>query len=479
VPANAVADSFEGIATLLDYSLLMRGQQEVEAPRFRMLQTVRAYALGRLLAGEDAELVREAHAQWCLDLVSAGGDPIAREIGNWMNDVETELDNIQAAISWWFERRKIVDLVDLIAQLRYFWARRGRLALWRDWLDRAMALPEAANLPLRTRAEAEHARGWLAAIQGDVDRAAVAIARAAELAAQLRDPMLDIELANAQAAVAYHRGDDEAARAFLLGGLAVAEPLNVPKLVELYHNLGAVARRMGDYAAARKYHELSIERAAPAGRTAWVAENRFSLAQIGVELGETDDAWADVASAMSCFWATRDMVGVAEALETAGAISIPDDPRLSLRMIGAARRVLEDLGYVQSVPRREQLDGYVREASVGLDPAEADALLTRGRNEIKELVQFVLHGRRPVRVTPAGTEPALAPPLERPDGIALTAREREVLRLVAEGKTNQEIADQLFISPRTAGTHVANILTKLELHSRSAAAAYALRNGLA
>ncbi|MGI8485549.1 MAG: LuxR C-terminal-related transcriptional regulator, partial [Thermomicrobiales bacterium] len=60
----------------------------------------------------------------------------------------------------------------------------------------------------------------------------------------------------------------------------------------------------------------------------------------------------------------------------------------------------------------------------------------------------------------------------------LTARERDVLRLLAEGETTRQIAASLFISPRTASTHVTNILSKLGVTSRTAAVAYALRIGL-
>ena len=64
-------------------------------------------------------------------------------------------------------------------------------------------------------------------------------------------------------------------------------------------------------------------------------------------------------------------------------------------------------------------------------------------------------------------------------GASLTDREKEVIALVAEGLSNQEIADRLFISERTARTHVSNILTKLGLPSRTQAALWAIREGMA
>ena len=67
------------------------------------------------------------------------------------------------------------------------------------------------------------------------------------------------------------------------------------------------------------------------------------------------------------------------------------------------------------------------------------------------------------------------PPSEEP----LTAREVEVLKLLAQGLQNKEIAEELVISERTVSTHVSNILTKLHLANRTQAALYALKEGLA
>ena len=74
----------------------------------------------------------------------------------------------------------------------------------------------------------------------------------------------------------------------------------------------------------------------------------------------------------------------------------------------------------------------------------------------------------------ASSQPGIAPIF--PDG--LTQREVEVLRLVAAGKTNPEIAKKLFISSRTVTTHISNILNKINAANRAEAAAYATRQGL-
>ncbi len=72
-----------------------------------------------------------------------------------------------------------------------------------------------------------------------------------------------------------------------------------------------------------------------------------------------------------------------------------------------------------------------------------------------------------------------AAPSPSPDRPLLTHREHDVLRLIAEGRSNREIAEALFISPRTVGTHVTAILSKLDVSSRTAAVSAARRLGLA
>ena len=101
-----------------------------------------------------------------------------------------------------------------------------------------------------------------------------------------------------------------------------------------------------------------------------------------------------------------------------------------------------------------------------------------------ELVQAIHH----VYQGQPSLEPSIAlkllqevshPPQRPPTPDPLSERELEVLRLLAQGKSNREIADQLAITELTVRTHVSNILGKLHLASRTQAALYALKEGLA
>ena len=86
-----------------------------------------------------------------------------------------------------------------------------------------------------------------------------------------------------------------------------------------------------------------------------------------------------------------------------------------------------------------------------------------------------LHPTIALKVIRELNQPTELPPTQNP----LTDRELETLKLVAQGLTNQEIAEKLSISERTVGKHVSNILEKLHLANRTQAALYALRKGLA
>ncbi len=128
----------------------------------------------------------------------------------------------------------------------------------------------------------------------------------------------------------------------------------------------------------------------------------------------------------------------------------------------ALTSVLEDAAVVDAV--RAGAIGYL------LKDTESD--------ELRRVIKAAAAGK--VQLSPAASARLLREMRTPEKSVeALTERETEVLRLLAHGKSNQEISRALHIAEQTVKTHVSHILAKLDLTSRTQAALYALRNGLA
>ena len=147
------------------------------------------------------------------------------------------------------------------------------------------------------------------------------------------------------------------------------------------------------------------------------------------------------------------------------------DPGWSARLHGAADRALADRGHALEPleARLADLDRQRLRAAMGAEAFEAE--YASGRTLDPTQI--------PAALAPRDT--AAAPPREAVSGEAvtvLTPRERDVLKLVAQGLSNPDIARRLVLSEHTVHRHLANILRKLGLSSRAAAAAWGVRTGL-
>ena len=154
------------------------------------------------------------------------------------------------------------------------------------------------------------------------------------------------------------------------------------------------------------------------------------------------DAWADAVSAIR---EMNEPFPLAYALlRYAESLTGARDPDAA----GAAAEALDLASRMGAAPLVEEIEALMRRAR--LQPVEAET-------------------------SPAEDTAEVPDELER---LGLTAREAEVLRLVADGLSNSQIAEQLFISRKTASVHVSNILSKLGVSTRVEAAALAHRRGL-
>jgi two-component system response regulator NreC len=118
---------------------------------------------------------------------------------------------------------------------------------------------------------------------------------------------------------------------------------------------------------------------------------------------------------------------------------------------------------------RTGASGYILKEAADTELIHAIRIVNTGRFYMSPSAQTMMVGDYLLRVRSGE---------ERDSYSALTEREREILKLVAEGLTNNQIAERLYISPKTVDTHRTHIMDKLNLHSRAELVKYAMRRGL-
>jgi ATP/maltotriose-dependent transcriptional regulator MalT len=203
--------------------------------------------------------------------------------------------------------------------------------------------------------------------------------------------------------------------------------------------LGRIVAAQGDYAAARALYEESFVLGREMDDKALIASYLEGLAGLIVAQGEA-------------VWAAR-LWGAAEALRKAMDISLPPEYRADYeRAVASARHLLG-------------------EGVFAMAWAEGHAMTTEQALAARETAVI------PKEMPPV--TPSITPVTPAPSYLAgLTTREVEVLRLVAQGLSNAQIAEQLIISPYTVNAHMRSIYNKLEVTSRIAVMQYAIRHHL-
>lgn len=258
-------DVLDGIEALLNNSLLTQEAIPGGQRRYRMLETIREYALEHLTARGELESVRDQHAQYCINEMT--GMPLRFQMsgGEYQLDlVEAEYDNLRAALSWCLDHPKFHENgVLLLVSLNWFWFRRGYLSEGREWSDRMLKLPVTQGRS-DTRGLALFSSAALAMWQGDLIFALSSIEEALVIMKWLEYPYQLAVVSLFNGTVLVNMGKDIEALPLLEEAQELFEELNMTwMLATAKVHMGNAALGMGDTAKAQKYleqaHELSQE----------------------------------------------------------------------------------------------------------------------------------------------------------------------------------------------------------------------------
>jgi DNA-binding NarL/FixJ family response regulator len=446
------------------------------------------------------------------------------EDAEWLERLEEEHDNMRAALSWALEREEVELALRLAGVLGTFWQVHGHWSDGRKWLEAALAIDQRASVAARIRAL--EALLWLTYDQFDLDRMETVAHEAMGLSAEAE---IDISLAASirimSACPAWLGGDYGRGKELLEEGVALGRKAgDKVKMAEAIFQLGGATYGLGDRQRGKELYEESIAVCREIGYAYRLPDSLLSLGYLcllegdyerGAALNEEAAAicrehgyrsklhyaldnlgWAallqgDRERARTSYEESLvvskelgDKMIASESLEGMACISVAQgEAQKAGRLFGAAEALKETLREavaLQHGPEEEAWrERYRATARSLLGEATWKETLRQGRAMgMEEAIDYALSKDEAPATTSSSTRySSLSSAPELPAG--LTPREVDVLGLVAEGLTNAQIAERLFISPRTVHRHLNSVYHKLGVRSRTAATRFAIEHGLA
>jgi DNA-binding CsgD family transcriptional regulator len=194
------------------------------------------------------------------------------------------------------------------------------------------------------------------------------------------------------------------------------------------------------------------------------------LGQVSRDAGDYDEAERCFEASLKIDVTRAQQWHVASALEGLGEVSAKRrHAARAARLFGAASHIRAEIG----VPLEPAISARIDRVTKGVRDALGEEIFAKEWSAGQRLSVPDLIASNGTEETVAGSSSQA----ERSSSI-LSAREIEILRLVASGRSSREIADAVFISPRTVTTHISNIFAKLDVHDRGAAIAQAYLRGI-
>lgn len=507
-----------GLGRLIDHSLIYRMDVGDDA-RFSLLETIRDFGAEQLLASGEATRIRHRHAAYfralieSLDARVAAYLPQSQEI---LDHLEAEYPNVRTALTRLRDMDDAEGVLDVAANLNFFWQLRGHLRDGRDWLE--WGLGQNAAIPDAARAHGQLAlAGVLAILEGPIPALPLCEASLAFYRGRNEAPETAQALVQSAALCLALNDADRTTRyiELALGALADLEGTAWAERAACHVRWirGVQAKDLGDFARSEAHlREVIAMQQGMARQTGkeqpHAAGPHLTLGSILHCRNELENALEHYQAALEKAWKHQIIGAAATTLaRIAGMLALHGRWQEAAWLFGATEAYCDRVGYAFTpnvwrltrafgLPQPWQGETHFTGRAVTMweatvqrlpdgipplpDPVAAAEIWEAGRAlPMAEAVSYALTvdvlamlGTTPhtLPATDSSTNSAKRP--------ALTRREHDVLTLLCQRRTNAEIADHLFLSPRTVEDHVSRLLGKLQVTNRRDAAAQAARLGL-
>jgi ATP/maltotriose-dependent transcriptional regulator MalT len=403
----------------------------------------------------------------------AGSQVKGAQAATWLEILEREQTNLRVVLDWLAARRDGALLARLAGELWPFWHEHAHYAEGRRWVELALTL--SGEAPPEHRLRLLTGAGTMAWYQADVDASRQMHEQALALAQQIGDRIAEAyELTNL-GVHASQLGDRDLAITRFAARLAASNGIDDPgpKVLAL-HNLAFLAWEVADYATAMS-HLREARATAETHSLGWIMPS--ILAGLGMTSLDTGDAAAAVSyfrEGIAHAQARGNLSDVIDGIEGLARVAASTgQERQAALLYGATDALREALATPFGSEEIAQFTPIAARLHETLGEEGYAAAWAEGRGWTQEQALAAA-----LAIDIAAAPPPRARRRRRANQHGLSARELEVLRLLAAGRSNREIGEALFISATTVARHVANLYRKLGVDSRAKATAFAHQQGM-
>ncbi|MGA7559197.1 MAG: protein kinase [Terriglobales bacterium] len=344
-------DVLDGMASMVDKSLAQQVEQADTETRFRMLSTLREYALERLAESDDESATRRAHAAYYLVLAEEGAEDIAAH-PEWLDRFEVEHDNFRVALDYLIKTGDADWGLRLGTALFRFWETREYLTEGRDAIARVLALEGTAARP-KLRARLLFAGAVLAGEQGHYGSARQMFENSLETCLELNDKRGVAVALNALAVSARDRGDIAAAALLFERCVAIWKDLGDPAdFARALSNLASVMKLQGEYERASSLYDECLTIFRQVGDVAGAAWTLNYQGDVAREKADFVAARSFCEQSLSEFRRLRDRWGIASTLSDLAGLSCDQGNNSEARRLyGESIKVFQELGHKRGIAR--------------------------------------------------------------------------------------------------------------------------------